>query len=111
MIASQYYEAIAIKQPDKANDFHDYVFDHQQDLTEKGEAFLKAAVKKLGLKITDKDVQSDEVKKRIAEDQKEFESFGFSGTPGYLINGVSLRGAYPFSEFKSIIDKHLGTMK
>ncbi len=107
MIASQYYEAIAIKQPDKANVFHDYVFEHQQDLTEKGEAFLKAAVKKLGLKVTDKDVQSDEVKKRIEEDQKEFEKFGFSGTPGYLVNGISLKGAYPFEEFKKIIERQL----
>lgn len=107
MIAAQYYEAVAIKQPAKANEMHDYIFDHQQDLTEKGEAFLKAAVKKLGLKITDKDVQSDEVKKRIEEDQKEFEKFGFSGTPGYLVNGISLKGAYPLEEFKKIIERQL----
>ena len=105
MIAAQYYEAVAMKQPGKANEFHDYIFEHQQDLTEKGETFLKAAVKKLGLKITDKDVQSGEVKARIEADQKEFEKFGFSGTPGYLVNGISLKGAYPFDEFKKIIDR------
>lgn len=107
MIASQYYEAVAIKQPEKANEFHDYIFEHQQELTEKGETFLKAAVKKLNLKITAKDAQSDEVKKRIDEDQKEFEKFGFSGTPGYLVNGISLKGAYPIDEFKKIIDRQL----
>jgi protein-disulfide isomerase len=107
MIASQYYEAVAVKQPEKANEFHDYIFEHQQELTEKGETFLKAAVKKLNLKITAKDVQSDEVKKRIDEDQKEFEKFGFSGTPGYLVNGISLKGAYPLDEFKKIIDRQL----
>ena len=107
MIAAQYYEAVAFKQPARANEFHDYIFEHQQELTEKGEAFLKASVKKLGLKITEKDVQSDEVKKRIDEDQKEFEKFGFSGTPGYLVNGISLKGAYPLDEFKKIIDRQL----
>lgn len=105
MIASQYYEAVAMKDQAQANKFHDYIFDHQQEFTEKGEKFLIEAAKKLNIKVTKADVESEAVKTRIEEDQKEFESFGFSGTPGYLVNGVSLKGAYPIEEFKKIIEK------
>ena len=72
---------------------------------------MKAQAKKMGLDMgrLAKDVTSEEVKQRIAADQAEGEKFEFSGTPGYLINGVSLRGAYPLDEFKKIIDQHLAT--
>jgi protein-disulfide isomerase len=49
------------------------------------------------------------VQKRISTDMEEAKKFEFSGTPGFLINGVSLRGAYPFPEFKKIIDKQLAS--
>jgi hypothetical protein len=42
-----------------------------------------------------------------AGNMEEAKKFSFSGTPGFLVNGVFLKGAYPFSEFKTIIDKHL----
>jgi protein-disulfide isomerase len=38
---------------------------------------------------------------------EEAKKFNMSGTPGFVINGVSLRGAYPFASFKEIIDMHL----
>ena len=53
------------------------------------------------------DIKADEVEKLINDDKQEANKFGFTGTPGYLINGVSLKGAYPLSEFKKIIDRHL----
>lgn len=109
MIASQYYEAIGMQSPEKATKFKGEVFENQQELGAKGEAYLKSLAKKVGADMgkVAKDINSEEVKKRIAADQSEAEKFEFSGTPGYLINGVSLRGAYPIDEFKKIIDKHL----
>jgi protein-disulfide isomerase len=44
---------------------------------------------------------------RINADTEEAKKFQISGTPGFIINGVSLRGAYPYEEFKTIIDRHL----
>ena len=38
---------------------------------------------------------------------EEAAAFGFTGTPGFLINGVSLKGAYPAAAFKEVIDRHL----
>ncbi len=59
------------------------------------------------MKKLEKDLGSETITKRIETDMAEARKFDFSGTPGFLINGVSLRGAYPFPEFKAIIDRHL----
>jgi protein-disulfide isomerase len=74
---------------------------------------LKDSAKKVGadLKRLEKDLKDEKITKIIEADMEEAKKFNFSGTPGFLINGVSLRGAYPFSEFKDIIDRHLKAAK
>lgn len=113
MPAAKYFEAIAKQDGAKAIKFHDEIFSNQDKLRSDGEAFLKKVATGLGVnmaKLT-KDLASEEVQKRIQGDIDEAKSFEFSGTPGFIINGVSLKGAYPFSEFKTIIDKHLAKLK
>jgi protein-disulfide isomerase len=109
MPAAKYFEAVAKQDPKKAEKFHDEVFSNQKELSSNGEKFLKATVKKVGANLAkvEKDINSEAVQKRIATDMEEAKKFEFSGTPGFLINGVSLRGAYPAPEFKKIIDKQL----
>ncbi len=111
MPAAKYFEAIAKQGQDKAYKWHDIIFENQNEMKTKGEAFFKEAAKKVGadLKKIEKDINDPSVMAVINADMEEAKKFGFSGTPGFLINGVSLRGAYPFSEFKDIIDRHLGT--
>ena len=108
--AAKYFEAVARQSAEKAYKFHDLVFENQGDLRSKGDAFLKDSAKKAGadMKKLDKDLADPKLMDRINADMEEAKKFNFSGTPGFLINGVSLRGAYPFSEFKSIIDRQLG---
>lgn len=108
--AAKYFEAIAMQGADKAEKLHDAIFENQGELRAKGEDFLKSAAKKVGadMKRLEKDLKDEKVMARISADMEEAKSFDFSGTPGFLINGVSLRGAYPFPEFKTIIDRHLG---
>lgn len=108
--ASKYYEAIALQDTEKAIKFKAEVFEGQDGLNKGGEKFLDEVAKKVGANLAKvkKDLDSEEVKKRIEADKAEAEKFGFSGTPGYLINGVSLKGAYPIEDFKQIIDRHLG---
>ena len=36
---------------------------------------------------------------------KEASSFGMQGTPGFILNGVPVRGAYPVSHFDGIINE------
>ena len=108
--AARFFEAVARQGADKAYKFHDAVFENQAELRAKGEAFLKDTAKKVGAdpKKLDKDLADPKLMDRINADMEEAKKFNFSGTPGFLINGVSLRGAYPFSEFKTIIDRQLG---
>ncbi|MEO0335072.1 MAG: thioredoxin domain-containing protein [Pseudomonadota bacterium] len=109
MPAAQYYEAIAMQSPSKAKKFHDAVFDGQKQLGSGKTKFLDKMAKKVGANMTKlkDDLDSSAVKDLIKADMDEARKFGFSGTPGFLVNGVSLKGAYPFPEFKKIIDRHL----
>ena len=35
----------------------------------------------------------------------EAKDFGIQGTPGFLLNGIPIKGAYPVTHFNQIIDK------
>ena len=104
--AAKWFEAVALQSADKAWIFHDTMFKNQSSL---GDDFYKKTVKGLGLDVEKaaKDAQSQAVADKIEADTKEAKEFGFTGTPGFLINGVPLRGAYPPEEFDKII-KRLG---
>lgn len=111
MPAAKMFEAIALQDHAKAEKFHDMIFEDPQGF--KSDDFMKNAAKKLGLdfKKIEADMKSDKVTERVKADMEEARKYGFSGTPGFLINGVSLRGAYPFESFKEIIDRHLASAK
>lgn len=106
MPAAQYYEAIRLQDPKKAFAFHDEVFKNQRKL-KNGKAFLDATAKQVGADMAKlkKDVDSESVKARIEEDMKEAADFGMQGTPGFLVNGVPVRGAYPIEHFNQIIEE------
>lgn len=107
------YEAIALQSPEKAVKFHDEVFAQQARLNSEGEKFLDSVAKKLGVDMTKMkaDMNSETVTGRIQADMAEAEKFEITGTPGYVVAGVSVRGAYPFATFKEIIDKKLASGK
>ncbi len=113
MPAAQYFEAIAQQDHKKAEMFHDQVFENQEAMKEKGEGLFKDVAKKVGadMKKLDAALKDEKIKKLIEADMAEAKSFNINGTPGFIINGVSLRGAYPFPAFKEIIDKHLASAK
>ena len=109
MTAARYFEAIAKQSSAKAYKFHDYIFENQSRLGSEKEKFLDEATRKAGANLAQvkKIMNSDEITERIEADMAEARGFGISGTPGFLINGVTLKGAYPFENFKEIIDRHL----
>jgi protein-disulfide isomerase len=111
MPAAQYFEAIMLQSPEKGKKFYDYAFENQAGLEGKKEKFLEEAAKKAGADLAQvkKDIGSEAVKAKIAAHMEEAKKFGFNGTPGYLVNGVSIKGAYPAEEFAKIIDQQLGT--
>lgn len=109
---SEYFEAIAFQDNKKAYEFKKLVFQNQNETYGDAEKLYKKLAKKAGANMAK--LQSDLKQKSkiiagiIDKDVQEASKFGFNGTPGYLINGVSLKGAYPFPEFKKVIDRHLG---
>ena len=104
--AAKWFEAVSLQSPEKAWKFHDTMFKNQGSLSED---FYKKTAKDLGIDVEKaaKDAQSQAVADKIDADTKEAKEFGFSGTPGFLINGIPLRGAYPVEDFDKII-KRLG---
>jgi protein-disulfide isomerase len=52
-----------------------------------------------------KDIKDPKLQARIDADQKEAASFGMQGTPGFVVNGVPIKGAYPKDHFVKIIDE------
>lgn len=109
MPAAKRFEAIALQSGEKAYKFHDYVFTNQDKLGSGGEKFLDDAAKAVGADIAKmkKEMDSDKVKARLDADKKEAEKFGISGTPGFIVAGVALRGAYPIQNFEQIIERKL----
>jgi protein-disulfide isomerase len=102
MPAAQWLEAIAIQSPEKAWRFHDTLFQNQDKL---GGDFFRRTAKELGVDVERcaRDAESQAIKDRIAADVDEARRLGFSGTPGFLLNGVPIRGAYPAEHFTAIM--------
>jgi protein-disulfide isomerase len=113
MPAARYFEALGQQDPAKAEKFHDMIFENQGMLKDKGEGYFKEAAKKTGadMKKLEAALKDEKIQARIDADMEEARKFNMSGTPGFVINGVSLRGAYPFPAFKEIIDRHLASAK
>jgi protein-disulfide isomerase len=106
MPASKYYEAIRLQNEDKAWKFHDDLYENQAKL-KLGVKYFKSVAKKLKVDMNKlaKDVDSKKVQDRIDADLAEAKKFGFNGTPGFLLNGIPVKGAYPESHFVSIVEE------
>lgn len=110
--ASKIMEAIARVDVDKAYKFNSIVFENQAKLRDPGaETFLKAEARKLMgaqyndvIKASESKAIDDVIKADVQEASGKFE---LRGTPAFNINGVFLKGAYPFEKFKEVIDRHL----
>ncbi|MGI8401047.1 MAG: DsbA family protein [Gemmatimonadaceae bacterium] len=111
MGAAQMFEAVALQGSMPALRFYDEMYENQGRLKE-GDSFLQAAAKKSGADVARavRDAKSDSARAIIKADMDEAQRFGLSGTPGFLINGVSLEGAYPRSAFEQIINRHLAAL-
>ena len=110
--AAQLYEAIAMQSPEKAWRFHDILFANQDAIEQGGTAYLVRAAREAGADVPRaiRDAQGKQVGAIIEGDQAEAKRFGFSGTPGILINGVAFDGAYPEADLERVIDRHLQTL-
>ena len=83
--------------------FHDLAFSRQEECASPEGLTRLVASLNLDEEELAADIASPELNDLINEDTSEAESFGFAGTPCFLINGVSIRGAAPKNEFEQIM--------
>jgi len=113
MPAAKRFEALLMQNPEKGFAFYHEVFTNQKKLNSGGEKFLDSIAKKTGADMAklQKDMNSETVRAIIEADMAEAEKFSISGTPGFIVDGVAVRGAYPFEMFKQILDRKLAAQK
>jgi len=109
MPAAKYFEALRLQNPKLAVKFHDALFEKQMDMKKGGEAFMESEAKRIGANMAKlkADLKNPDLEKKINEDTEEAKSFGFRGTPAFLVGGVPIRGAVPAVEFEKVIDRLL----
>jgi protein-disulfide isomerase len=107
MIAAKYYEAIRLQDEQKAFKFHDEIFNNQSKLKSGNEKYLQSLSKSLGVNLMklNSDLKSEKITARINEDMEQARQLGFQGTPGFVLNGIPIKGAYPIGYFENIIDE------
>lgn len=95
--------AVAAGLQGKYYEYHDKLFENQQALSE--ELYIKIA-QDLGLNIEkfNRDRASDKVDQIVQADAKQASDLGLNGTPGFVLNGVKIKGAYPQDYFEKVID-------
>lgn len=98
--------ALAAGKQGKFWEMHDALFENQREL---GDALYEKKAKELGLNVEQfkKDMASPAVDKQVEVEKAQAEKLGIRGTPGFFVNGVAVRGAYPVEHFKKIIDRWL----
>lgn len=111
--AAERFEALMLIDADKAWAFYHEIFAHQDKLNGGQEKYLDSVVQKLGadLKKVKTLMASEKVRSIIRSDMEEADKFSIQGTPGFIVAGVSVRGAYPFETFKTIIDRKIAEEK
>jgi protein-disulfide isomerase len=110
--AALMFEAVARQSPAKAYKLYDILYTNQSELVRRGEPYLLDAVRESGADVSraERDAASDTVKAIVDADRKEGDQLGFTGTPGFLVNGVLLQGTYPASIFERIINAQLAQL-
>lgn len=103
-IAAQAVEAAALQ--DKFWEYHDKLFELSPDLKKEN---LLLIAKDLGLDLDkfNRDLDSETVKQKVADDQTDGNRAGVNATPTFFINGAKFPGVLPLSQFQQEIDKRL----
>ena len=101
------YAAEAAGKQDKFWEMTDLLFDNQQTWKESNNPqekdFINYAKElKLDLEKFKKDIDSSEVKNKVAEDLREAEQMGVSSTPTFFLNGQKVE-VNSFDEFKKML--------
>ncbi|MEE2903462.1 MAG: thioredoxin domain-containing protein [Myxococcota bacterium] len=100
------YAGLAAHKQGKFWEMHDKMFANMKSLTQ---ANFDKWAGEIGLNLGKfkKDMASKAIIDQVAKDMADGSKFGARGTPTFFVNGVPVRGAQPFNNFKPIIDKEI----
>lgn len=87
-------------------EMHDKLF---EDGVAGGSSTYKGYAEELGLNTDEFNacLDSGAMTDEVAQDLRDGQAAGVTGTPGFMIDGELVKGAQPFSAFKQIIDRKL----
>ena len=102
--SARYYEALALQDQVKAKKLHGLILQNRIAVKKYGNAKLDELAEKCGANMTQlkKTLNSPQVNARINADIKEARRFGFTASPVFLVNGVTVTGAAPLDEFEEV---------
>ena len=103
-IAAQAAEAAALQ--NKFWEYHDKLFEKSPDLSRENLIILAKDLSLDTDKFT-KDLDSDAVKQKVADDQADGNRAGVTATPTFFINGTPFPGVLPLSQFQQEIEKRI----
>ncbi|MBI9111748.1 thioredoxin domain-containing protein [Maridesulfovibrio ferrireducens] len=103
--AALYYEALARQDHQKAILFNSLLFANRSKINKDGLKELDTLVSKAGgnLPLLHRDIKSVRLFNLVDRDINEAKKFGFTASPVFVINGVTISGAAPLKEFKEVI--------
>ena len=87
-------------------EYHDWLFANQRTLN-RDSMVAKAGEFGMDVEVFTGCIDRGTYLATVRADMAEANSFGITGTPGFLINGRVLTGAQPIEQFEAIIDQEL----
>lgn len=103
--AAWIYESLIIADKNKAQKFYEQAYQKQGQWRSKEQLWELA--EKVGAKKETVNKHAKKIQERIVADIKEHQSFGFEGTPAYVINGVAMYGAQSPEAMSQVIEAEL----
>ncbi|WP_081859038.1 DsbA family protein [Desulfohalovibrio reitneri] len=101
---AKHFEAIALQDEEEAWRFHDLIFANQDELENKKDVALATILAELDIdnERLAKDLKKPKLIEFIRSDATEGNSFGFRGTPSFVLGGVSIQGAQSLEHFEKV---------
>ncbi|WP_415719456.1 DsbA family protein [Maridesulfovibrio sp.] len=103
--AARYYEAMALQDHAKAKKLNGLILQNRIAIKKSGPAKLDELAEICGadMALLKKTLNSPQIDARINADIKEARKFGFTASPVFLVNGVTITGAAPQDEFEEVL--------
>ncbi len=102
--AAEYYEALALQDHKKAIKLNHLILKNRLKIKKNGITELNNLAEKAGADMPRlrKDINSNKVKSIVKNDIQEAKRLGFTASPVFLVNGVTVSGAAPMEEFEEV---------